>query len=531
MLRIKQASLLFSAWLLACSLALAAQPGKTYHFTVLHTNDMHARFWADSDGQLGLAAQKTLINAIRAEVRAQGGSTLVLNAGDVNTGVPESDMQDAEPMFVGMNQIRYDAMAIGNHEFDRSLSLLQKQRGWAHFPLLSANIRDRQGKQMFAASKRFDLGGLKVAVLGLITPDTAKMTNPQIVAGVQFTDPQLEAAKLVPALRRKSDVVIALTHLGYYADGLHGSLAAGDVELARAVPGLDLIVGGHSHTVLCMAAPNVLESSHVPGSACQPDRQDGSWIVQAGEWGKYVGRADFEYRQGKLSLQRYTLIPVNLKHEQPGTNGASVKQLYGPAIAQDALLLSTLQVFQQRGQLALSRVIGRLDQPLDGDRSRVRRMPTNLGAFAGQAFMARTHADLALLNSGGIRDSLPAGDVSYRDVLKVFPFGSNVVTIDLSGAELIKLLSAALHMSPGSGGYPQFAGVSLVLKNGQLDSALIAGQVVDPVRSYRLVTNDFVAAGGDGYPKLNSLPGYADSGVVDAEVLKDYLVSQHPVVH
>ena len=242
------------AWLLLSSLAGAADQGKTYHFTVLHTNDLHGRFWQDSDGQLGLAAQKTLIDGIRAEVRASGGATLVLNAGDVNTGVPESDMLDAEPMFIGMNQIGYDAMALGNHEFDKPLSVLQKQRGWARFPLLSANIRDQSDKPLYAVSQRFNLNGLKVAVLGLTTPDTAKMVSPQNVSTVRFTDPQAEARRLVPVLRRRADVVIALTHLGYYPDGQHGSLAPGDVELARSVPGLDLIVGGHSHTVLCMHA-------------------------------------------------------------------------------------------------------------------------------------------------------------------------------------------------------------------------------------------------------------------------------------
>lgn len=515
--------------LLLTSLAGAAVPGKTYHFTVLHTNDMHGRFWTDSDGELGLAAQKTLIDGIRAEVRANGGSTLVLNAGDVNTGVPESDMQDAQPMFVGMNHIRYDAMALGNHEFDKPLSVLHKQRGWAQFPMLSANLRDQNGHRLFAASKRFDLGGLKVAVLGLTTPDTAKMVSPDNVRNLRFADPQAEARRLVPALRRQSDVVIAVTHMGYYENGQHGSLAPGDVELARAVPGLDLIVGGHSHTVVCMAAANQLEKDHQPGAACQPDQQNGSWIVQAGEWGKYVGRADFEYRKGKVRLLRYQLIPVNLKHAVTGADGKSVKQVYGSEIRPDAGLLQVLKTYQDQGQQALNRVVGKLDQPLDGERAHVRRQPTSLGLFTGLAFMARTQADMALLNSGGIRDSLPAGDISYRDVLKVLPFGSTVVTVDMRGAELLNLLQDALHKSPGSGGYPQFAGVRLEVRDGKLLSAQIAGKPLDPSRNYRVVTNDFLAAGGDGYPKLNCLPGYIDSGLVDADVLKDYVARHSPL--
>jgi len=363
-------------------------------------------------------------------------------------------------------------------------------------------------------------------VLGLTTPDTVKMVDPRHVRLLRFTNPQSEAARLVPQLRRQADVVIALTHLGYYPDGQHGVSAPGDIELARAVPGLDLIVGGHSHTVLCMAGPNRLESNHVPGAPCQPDRQNGSWIVQAGEWGKYVGRADFEYRQGQLNLLRYTLIPVNLKLPVQANQPTSVL----PVFAQDAGLLRELTVYQQHGQAALGQVVGQLDGPLDADRSRVRRMPTSLGRFSGQVFMARTHADLALWNSGSLRDSLPAGEVRYRDVLKVFPFGSTLVTIDLSGAALLKLLAVALEKTPGSGGYPQFAGVELQQRNGVLESVRIAGKPVEGSRRYRLVSNSFVASGGDGYPRLNTWPGFVDTGLVDAEVLKEYLASHRPVV-
>lgn len=519
---------LASLLLLCGSWAHAAAPGKTYHFTILHTNDMHGRFWTDADGQLGLAAQQSLIERVRAEVKQAGGYTLVLNAGDVNTGVPESDMQDAEPMFRAMNALGYDAMALGNHEFDKQRGVLVKQKGWARFPMLSANLYE-QGKRPFAASANYRLGGLRVAVFGLTTPDTPKLVDPRNVEGAVFADPQREAARLVPALRKKSDVVIALTHLGYYPDGQHGTMAPGDVELARKVSGIDVIVGGHSHTEVCMAGPNVLESAHVPGAPCQPDRQNGAWIMQAGEWGKYVGRADFSYRNGKLSLVRYTLIPVNLKHKVTGADGKPVKVVYGETLPQDPAVVKLLTPYQEKGQQALSAPVGQLDGVLDGARERVRRQPTSMGRFIATVMMQRTGADLALLNSGDVRDSLQPGSVSYRDVLRVLPFGSTLVTVDMNGAALNEVLATAAHMSPGSGAYPQFAGVSLTVKDGKLLSAEVGGKPVEATRTYRLVTNSFVAAGGDGYPKLNRMPGYVNTGFVDADVLKDFFLSHNPV--
>ncbi|WP_236544895.1 metallophosphoesterase [Aeromonas media] len=137
--------------------------------TILHTNDTHGRFWHNDKGEYGMAAQKTLVERLRGEAKAAGSEVLVLSGGDVNTGVPESDLQDAEPDFMAMNSIRYDAMAVGNHEFDNPLTILEKQREWAQFPMISANIYDKaSGKRYFDPYKVFKLeSGLKVAVLGL----------------------------------------------------------------------------------------------------------------------------------------------------------------------------------------------------------------------------------------------------------------------------------------------------------------------------------------------------------------------------
>ncbi len=528
----KQTSLyvLIAASLGGCAVGPMSGPqtDKTYQITVLHTNDHHGRFWKNSDGEYGMAARKTVIDGIRAEVAAKGGYSLLLDGGDVNTGVPESDLQDAVPDFKGMNLIGYDAMAVGNHEFDKPLSVLKMQRDLAQFPMLSANIYEG-GERKFAPYKIFNLGGVRVGVMGLTTEDTYKMVHPDNVKNIEFRSVIAEAAKVVPELRAKADVVIAATHMGHYEDGKHGTQAPGDVQMARAVKGIDLVVGGHTQNPACMKAENVLDRAYVPGTECKPDRQNGTWIVQAHEWGKYVGRADFEYRNGEFKLVKYALIPVNLKKTVKGADGKSSKQNYAEVFAENKDMLALLSPHQEFGQQKLGIQIGATDGRLEGDRSVVRAKPASMGVIIGMAMMDKTKADFSVVNSGGVRDSIPAGPITYKDVLKVQPFGNIVSTVDLTGKEVMDYLNAAAKMSVGSGAFPQFAGLQLVIAEGKVSSASIKGTSIDPNKTYRMAINDFQAAGGDGYPKLTSHPSYVNTGFVDADVLRAYIVAKSPL--
>lgn len=519
------------AALSATSGVAVAKPAKdqVYKITILHTNDHHGRFWRNGDGEYGMAARKNVIEQIRADVRKNGGYSLLLDGGDVNTGVPESDMQDAEPDFKGMNLLGYDAMAVGNHEFDKSPAVLAKQRQWINFPMLSANIY-QDGKRLFEPYRIFKLGDVRVAVMGLTTDDTKKLTNPENTKGIEFRKPAREAAKLVPQLRKQADVVIAATHMGHYEDGDHGVNAPGDVEMARAVKGLDLIVGGHSQNPVCMKAENVRDNAYVPGADCAPDRQNGAWIVQAHEWGKYVGRADFEYKNGEFKLVKYQLIPVNLKKTVKGADGKEQKVYYTQQIAEHSEVLNFLKPYQDKGQEALSVEIGATEGKLLGDRNQVRSQPTSMGILIASAMKEKAQADFAIMNSGGVRDSIAAGKITYKDVLKVQPFGNTLVYVDLSGKEALDLLRTAAKMSPGSGAFPQFAGVKLVIEGGELKQAQIGGKDIDPAKTYRVALNNFTAAGGDGYPKLSTHKGYVNTGYADADVLKAFISARGGVI-
>ncbi|WP_339045069.1 bifunctional UDP-sugar hydrolase/5'-nucleotidase UshA [Salmonella enterica] len=525
---------LLAAFALTTQPAQAYEKDKTYKITILHTNDHHGHFWRSEYGEYGLAAPKTLVDSIRKEVAQEGGSVLLLSGGDINTGVPESDLQDAEPDFRGMNLIGYDAMAVGNHEFDNPLTVLRQQEKWAKFPFLSANIYQKStGERLFKPWAIFTRQDIKIAVIGLTTDDTAKIGNPEYFTDIEFRKPAEEAKVVIQELNmnEKPDVIIATTHMGHYDNGDHGSNAPGDVEMARSLPAgsLAMIVGGHSQDPVCMASENKKQVNYVPGTPCAPDKQNGIWIVQAHEWGKYVGRADFEFRNGEMKMVNYQLIPVNLKKKVTWDNGKSERVLYTPEIAENPQMLSLLTPFQNKGKAQLEVKIGSVNGLLEGDRSKVRFVQTNMGRVILAAQIARTGADFGVMSGGGIRDSIEAGDITYKSVLKVQPFGNIVVYADMSGKEVVDYLTAVAQMKPDSGAYPQLANVSFVAKEGKLTDLKIKGEPVDPAKTYRMATLSFNATGGDGYPRIDNKPGYVNTGFIDAEVLKEFIQQNSPL--
>ncbi|CAH1587627.1 bifunctional UDP-sugar hydrolase/5'-nucleotidase UshA [Vibrio rotiferianus] len=528
-----------SAAILATLAGCATQPAHewnedtTYKLTVLHTNDHHGRFWQNKYGEYGMAARKTLIDELRAEIQAEGGSVLLLSGGDINTGVPESDLQDAEPDFKGMSKIGYDAMALGNHEFDNPLEVLFKQQEWANFPMLSANIYDKEtGERLFQPFATFNKQGIKIAVIGLTTEDTAKLGNPEYIGEVDFRDPKQEAKKLIAELKQteKPDLIFAVTHMGHYENGNRGVNAPGDVALARYLNegDLDMIVGGHSQEPVCMEGPNVIKKNFKPGEECKPDEQNGTYIVQAYEWGKYVGRADYEFRNGELSMVSYDLIPVNLK-KKIKVNGESQRVLVQDEIAQDSAMLDFLRPYQEKGQGQLNVKIAESNGKLEGDRNVVRFQQTNLGRLIATAHMERAKADFAVMNSGGVRDSIEAGDITYKDVLTVQPFGNMVSYVDMSGKEVLDYLNVVATKPVDSGAYAQFAGISMTVEDGKVSNVFIGEKQLRLDSEYRFTVPSYNASGGDGYPKVNTHPGYVNTGFTDAEVLKEYLESHSPI--
>lgn len=468
--------------------------GKTYKFTILHTNDHHGRFWANKDGEYGLAPRATLIKEIKSEIEKEGGTVLLLDAGDVNTGVPQSDLLDAEPDFKGMNAIGYDVMAVGNHEFDKPLkTILKQQKQWAKFPFISANIYKGKNRVFPSHITKKLEKDLNVTVFGLTTEDTPKKSRPENSKGLTFKPAVEEAKTLVPTLRPKSDVLIALTHIGHYPNENNGADAPGDVTLARQVPGIDVIVGGHTQKPLF-----------------EPDIQNGTVIVQAYEWGKYLGRIDMEFLDGKVTLKSYKLIPVNLKE-------SAVK------IKPDEKMEALLKPFKDKGDKSLLIEVGSADQEFIGKRDVVRSQETNLGNLVAKAFKEKFKANLGICNSGGIRDSIYPGKVTIETVLMVLPFAGEIVTTEMNGDELKKYLEfVVVNLTPGSGSFPQMSGVEITLDKAskKIKSLKVEGKEVSAEQKYLIALPEFIANGGDKYPVVP----FRKYGYVDADVLKEYIL-------
>ena len=483
-----------------------------YKITILHTNDHHGRFWKNSKGEYGMAARKTLIDRIKHEVELQGGFLLVLDAGDVNTGSPESNMLNAEPDILGMNLLGYNAMAVGNHEFDNPFPVLRSQQSWMKFPLLSANIYDKTThKRVFDPFTTFEFKGLKIIVLGLITEDTARQGNPDNIKNLEFTNAIDTCKKLVPQLKEKSDILIALTHIGYYPDGKHGSNAKGSVSLAREVDGIDVIVDGHTHEKLE-----------------QPDVQNNTIIVQAGEYGKYLGRLDLAYSDKKLSKTAYRLIPVNLKKKITKGN-KTIHVLIEEEIEENPEVFAFLSKYQEIGSEELNKIIGSSNGKFTGDRKIIRNFETDIGNLVCRAAISKTSADLSLINSGGIRAGLPLGSITYKDVLKVSPFGNTICTLILTGKELTDYLEKVVNMERDSGAFAQISGVAAFVSQKKITRLLIGGQMISDSKKYKLAIPKYIASGGDGYPKMSGHPEFIDTGFVDADVLKEYISNNSPL--
>ena len=473
---------------------------RTYKLTILHTNDNHGRFWRNEQGEWGMAARKTLIDQVRAEVAAEGGKVLLLSGGDVNSGVPESDLQNAKPDFLGMNLSGYDAMVVGNHEFDNPLSVLHQQEDLADFPFLSANTYDAEtGRPLFDAFRLFDIGGLSVAVMGLTTQDTRRIGHPGNVSSVDFRNPVRVANSLVPLMKEQADIVIALTHLGFYPDRPDGNRSPDDSDLAKQTNGIDLIVGAHSQT-----------------SLYSPEKVDDTLILQADEYGKYLGRADFTFQNGQLTLENYELIPINHKNQ-------SIK------IQEDPEMLKLLKPYKKEGQRLAMKTTGHSDQRLEGEKNKVRTRATNLGVLVATSMMEKTYADFAVINSGGIRASLPAGDISYRDILQVQPYSNFVSYINLTGKEIREYLESVATMPANTGAFAQFAGLQMIIKGKTVSKIRIQGRPLKEKRKYRMAINDFIAAGGDGYPILSNRPEFVSTGFSGAYVLKSFIERNSPI--
>ncbi len=482
-------------------LTVFGEDNKDRLLTVIFTNDSHGMAWKFDEphnpGIGGLAAQKTLVDEIRAEVQGKGGNVLVLSAGDITLGDPRSNICENIPMVEGMNLVGYDAMAIGNHEFDFGFEAFKKMQETAKFPFLSANMYKEGGTESIGQNsieKKFD-DDLKVAVLGLTTRETESISSQGIKGNLTMSDPVLTAKTLVPILRKKNDIVIVLSHLGFYDSDKSFDGYEGDNYLAKAVPGIDLIIGGHTQ--------RQLESAVQIGD---------TRIVQTEGLGKWVGRVDIYIKGKKINKIEYKLIPINLKDK----NG----KLIGKEIKENKAMLDMLN--RQKCDFP-TKQIGTIDRDLDGSDDIARKKEVELGDIITDIMREKTKADIALLNGGSIRQSLKKGAVTEKDIYSIFPFQDTVYTAKLTGAQIQDILDFFAQKGIGAGGFLQVSGVEMILYKGGAEEVKIGGKKLDPKATYTVALNSFIANGGDGYAMLKEIKSKKDTAYLLSSILVDYM--------
>ncbi len=446
-------------WIVFPALTCAGQPLK---LTILHMNDTHGHYLPRKSGDGpdavgGFARAATVIRDVAAASRKDGREVLLLHAGDILTGTPFSMVWKGELGVNLLNALGFQAMTVGNHEFDYGKENLVRtiQRG-LHGTLLSANIHDQQGNRLFRAHLQPDskMTDVRVIVFGLTTDGTPVSTHPGNVRGLEFEDP-LSAAMRLLRDHRQEDVIIALTHLGVQED----------VALASGCPKIDVIVGGHSHTAL-----------H------QPLKHGSTVIVQAGAYTQYVGRLDLDFVDGRIVSYHGDLTPLDAE------------------VAEDPQVARMIADYQARMGAKFDQVIGRSDVFLDGRLLSVRSSePTNLGRLVAYTMARSVHAEAAILNGGSIRESIHAGDITLRDIYTALPFPNYVVSVELTGETVRKILQRSQDLGIGEGGKLQTFGIRKSLERGKVIVEQIGARNFAEEETYRIATNDFLVAGGDGY--------------------------------
>jgi len=481
--------------LIACLWVTALAQAEPTEIVIVHTNDTHARLQpieVDGEQRGGTARIAAFVNVLN---ELYGGRVLWLDGGDTTHGTNVANLFYGESVIDVLNMAGVDAMAIGNHDFNYGQDVLRARIAQANFPVLAANVVYTATGESFAdAYAIFDVQGVKVAVLGLSTQDTPIVTHPKNVVGLSFLDPVEVARELVPVLRSQADLVVVLSHIGFDED----------VRLARSVPGIDLIVGGHSHTRLD-----------------EPVLVGDTIIVQANEYGKFLGFVELTVDNGRIVQAAAALLPI--------TGSAPV----------DLAVQARIDAWESQLDAALDVVVGTSLVELNGERQFVRTGETNLGNFVADVLREAVGADIGLTNGGGIRASIDTGDITLREIYTVLPFDNVLVGVELTGAQILAALEHSVSAYPEQlGGFLQVSGLSFTYDatkpaGQRVVEVTVGGQPLDLNKVYRVATNDFLAAGGDGYEMFLGARQFYGSQLADGEFLRDVVAAyilEHGVI-
>lgn len=507
----------------------AQQNGQDFTLTILHTNDVHARVdQFDSSGNScdaeeaaanecfgGAARLKTVVEQVRAETP----NTVLLDAGDQFQGTLFYNQYRGGEAQEMMTLLGYQAMTIGNHEFDNGPGPLGSFGRGVKFLLVSANIDASAEPELAGLINPYtilEVGGQQIGVIGATTAEADILSSPG--PNVKFNEVAPAVGAAVDELTAAGvNKIIVLTHIGYLAD----------LELAKAVPGLDVIVGGHSHTLLSNTDPAAAGSypTVIAGA-------DGSQtlVVTDGSWAKALGRLDVTFN-GEGVVTGYAGEPI----------------LLDSSVVQDDAVRSRVNALAGPIEALRNQVIGTAIVDIDGERAACRFAECTMGDLIADAVLWKSQtngAQMVIINGGGIRASIKAGNVTMGDVLTVLPFGNMIATFELNGAEVVQALENGVSRAEnpdneGTGRFPQVAGLRYSWDPAQpVGSRITAVEVkntdgsyspIDLTATYQVASNDFMRGGGDGYEVFVTARNAYDFGPALDQAVQEYIQTFSPV--
>lgn len=488
-----------------------------FSIRILHTNDHHAHLEPIKYGDRflgGIARRRTLIDQIRVESKNDHEPLLLLDAGDIFQGTLYFNQYQGQADLDFYNTLAYDAGTIGNHEFDRGQQVLANFITKAKFPIISANLDIASSSPLYGKVRPWhilDMKGEKIGIFGLTTTDTEILSS--VGDGVKFTDPIAAARTSVQNLKQQGiNKIIALTHIGF----------ENDVVLAQKVPDIDIIIGAHSHTPV----GNIPNANHPYPLVQKNGKKEPVLVVTDWEWGKYLGDLSVSFdRAGKLIAWA----------GKPHAIDASIKP--NPEFA------NKLKAYAAPIESLRQKVIGQALVALDGDRVKMRTGETALGNLIADAILAKTQGDrvqVALINAGGIRSSLPLGNITMGNVLEALPFGNTITRVELTGQQLIEALESGVSKAEQEEGrFPQVAGMRFVwnakfpvgkrVTKVEVKDASGKFQLLNPRAIYKVATNNFLVSGGDGYRVFAESKNLLETGYLQSDAIAEYITANSPL--
>ena len=497
---------------LTATAALALTSGMAaaeYNLTILHTNDFHARFEPISkyDGPCGaedntagecFGGSARLMTAI-AEARERAGNSILMDGGDQFQGTLFYTQYKGTLAAEMMNQMGYNAMTVGNHEFDDGPEVLRGFMDAVEFPVLMSNA-DVSGEPLLAdklaKSTVIEKGGEKIGLIGLTPEDTHELASPG--DKITFSDPVAAVQGEVDKLTAEGvNKIIVLSHSGYGVDQ----------KVAAETTGVDVIVGGHTNTLLS----NTDERAEGP----YPTMVGETAIVQAYAYGKFLGE-----------------LNVTFDDEGNITKAEGEPLIMDAAVTEDQPTVDRIAEAAKPLEEIRNRVVAETAEAIDGERGNCRAQECSMGNLVADAMLDRVKdqgIDVAIANSGGLRASIDAGEVTMGEVLTVLPFQNTLSTFQVTGAQLIEALENGVSQHEEQAGrFPQVAGMSFAFDpkaeaGSRISDVMVAGEPIDLEKTYGAVSNNYVRNGGDGYAMFKDAANAYDYGPDLADVTAEYL--------